>query len=294
MSLAEIEDDVTLYNLLPKKTRNQIAKEQCYAWGRNIVKKLQNGMHKQGENDFLADVEFVSLVAEARAFSQIYYYGTDPVPTNDDFDTVINQPVLGKSELRYASLITEIELVKLLLPSSEGREWNISSGRNIKIERLINNLRSTREICRDKRADLYVRTSVHLITAYQLEYNLNYRYLTNDIVSTSLESRKTILTHYRRLIRDLYKEIISYEHKADADLQSTYASVMEDLDNAQKALKRKHLANLRSEDDAFVGRFSKIDPVQYHEHINMRRVSSAVHSFHPTEIQRVKMKWGLE
>lgn len=294
MTAAEIEDDVRLFSWLPKNIRDQIAKEQCYAWGRNIVKKLQNGMHKQGESDFLADVEFVSLVAEARAFSQIYYYGTQPVPKNDDFDTIINQLALGKSELRYASLMTEIELVKLLLPSSEGREWDVSSGRNIKVEQLINNLRSTREICRDKRADLYVRASVHLITAYHLDYTLNYRYLTNNIVSTSLESRKTTLKHYRRMIRDLYKEIISYEHKADEDLQRAYTSVMEDLDNAQKALKKKYLVNARSDDDAFVARFLQIDPAQYQEHINVRRLSSAVHSFHPDEIQRVKMKWRLE
>jgi hypothetical protein len=294
LTLAEIQDDVTLYNLLPKKTRDQIAKEQCYAWSRNIVKRLQNGMHKQGENDFLADVEFTSLVAEARAFSQIYYYGTEPVPTNDDFDTVISQPLLGKSELRYASLVTEIELVKLLLPSSEDREWNISSGRNIGIEQLINNLRSTREVCRDKRADLYVRASVHLITAYNLEYTLNFRYLTNDIVSTSLESRKTILTHYRKLIRDLYKEIVNYEHRADDDLQRRYTSAIEDLDTAQKALKRKHLTTLRSDDGTFVARFSQIDPTQYQEHFNLRRLGSAVHSFHPDEIRKVKIKWGIQ
>jgi hypothetical protein len=293
MSVAEIEEDTSLYSLLPKKTRNEIAKEQCYAWGRNIVKKVQNGMHRQGENDFLSDVEFSSLVAEARAFSQIYDYGTDAVPTHDDFDSVINQPALGKSGIRYASLMNEIELVKLLLPSSERGESDTISERNVKIEQLINNLRSTREICRDKRADLYVRASVHLITAYHLEYNLKYRYLTNDIVHKSAEARRKLLTHYQRTIRELYKEIISYEHKTDDDLQKKYNQIMEDLGNARKALKKKYFVAARV-NDAFASKFSKIDPAQYQKHNNESRLSSAVHDFSPDEIQKVKTKWGLE
>jgi hypothetical protein len=294
MSIAEIEDDTFLYSLLPKKTRNQIAKEQCYAWGRNIVKKVQNGMHRQGENDFLSDAEFSSLVAEARAFSQIYYYGTDTVPTHDDFHSVINKPVLGKSEVRYASLMNEIELVKLLLPSSERQESDTNSERNVRIEQLINNLRSTREICRDKRADLYVRASAHLITAYHLEYNLKYRYLTNDIVHKSAEARTKLLTHYQRTIRELYKEIIRYEHKTDDDLQKKYSAIMEDLSNARKALKKKYFVTLRENDDAFASKFSKIDPAQFQKHINVSRLSSAAHDFSPDEIQKVKAKWGLE
>jgi hypothetical protein len=292
MSVAEIEDDTFLYSLLPKKTRNQIAKEQCYAWGRNIVKRVQNGMHRQGENDFLSDVEFSSLVAEARAFSQIYYYGTDAVPTHDDFDSVINQPLLGKSEIRYASLMNEIELVKLLLPSSERGESD--SERKVRIEHLINNLQSTREICRDKRADLYVRASVHLITAYHLEYNLKYRYLTNEIVHKSAEARRKLLTHYQKTIRELYKEIISYEHKTDDDLQKKYCAIMEDLDNARKALKKKYYVTPQVNGDAFASTFSKIDSAQYQKHINVSRLSSAVHDFSPDEIQKVKTKWGLE
>jgi hypothetical protein len=292
MSPAEIEDDIRLYRLLPQATRYAIAKEQCYAWGRNIVKKLQNGMHRRGELEFLADVELSSLVAEARAFSQIYYYGTAPVPPNDDFDSVIKQPVVGKEELRYASLVAEIELVNLLIPASS--DGDIDLGRSTKIERLIDNLRSTREMCRDKRADLYVRASAHLITAYHLEYNLNYRYLTNETAGTSLESRKHKLRHCLDSIEKISKEIISYEHKADDDLQKKYALVVADLREAEKALKRKYSLIPTPEVDPILTRFSGLDAAGYLTHLNSSRLRAAMHDFNTDEIQRLKTKWEYE
>jgi hypothetical protein len=294
MSVAEIEDDTRLYNLLPATTRHKIAKEQCYAWSRNIVKKVLNGMHCQGENEFLSDEEFSSLVAEARAFSQIYYYGSNDVPMHDDFDSVINRSALGNSELRYASLMTEIELVKLLLPSSESEGRYVSPDRNLRIEHLINNLRSTREICRDKRADLYVRASVHLITAHHLEYNLRYRYFTDDLVHTSSDSRRKELRQCQRTIRDLYRAIITYQHKSSDDLQNKYYAIMKDLDTARKIHEKKYIVVSQAKDDSFTATFSETMPAGFPNNVSLDGINSAVYEFSPGEIRKVKAKWGLD
>lgn len=294
MSQAEIEDDIRLYNLLPQATRHGIAREQCYAWGRNIVKKLQNGMHRRGELDFLADVEISSLVAEARAFSQIYYYGTAAVPLNDDFDSVIRQAVVGKSELRYASLMAEIELVNLLIAASDSGERDTAFGRNTNVERLITNLRSTREMCRDKRADLYVRASLHLMTAYHLEYNLNYRYLTNDTVGRSMESRRQKLTHCLDSIDRIYEDIVSYEHKADEDVRRKYALVVQDLRKAEDALNRKYQMIATPEGDSVTARFAGLDSASYSAHHGGSRLNAAMHDFSAEAIQRIKAKWECE
>lgn len=292
MSPTEVEDDIRLYKLLPPAARHAIAKEQCYAWGRNIVKKLQNRMHRRGQLDFLADVELSSLVAEARAFSQIYYYGTAPVPFNDDFDSVIKRPVVGKEELRYASLVAEIELVNLRIPASS--DGDVEVGRNTRIEKLINDLRSTREMCRDKRADLYVRASTHLITAYHLEYNLNYRYLTNETAGKSLESRKHKLKHCLDSIEKIYEEIVNYEHKVDADLQKRYALVVADLRDAENALKRKYSLIMTPEHDPIVAKFSALDTATYSGHRSGSRIFEAMHDFSADDIERVKTKWEYE
>ncbi len=69
---------------------------------------------------------------------------------------------------------------------------------------------------------------------------------------------------------------------------------MADLDNARKALKKKYFVTPRVNDDAFASKLSKMDPAQYQKHINESRLNSAVHDFSPDEIQRVKIKWGLE
>lgn len=291
MSIEEIETDISLFNMVPNKTKNEMAKEQCYAWGRNIVKKIQSGMHKQGEYDFISDIELTCLVAEARAFSQVYYYGVDPVGMNDDFDSVIKKDVVGKAELRYASLMNEIELVNLLLPSPQKQAREINSGRNTKIEKLINNLKATREMCRDKRADLYVRASTHLISAYYFEYNLNYRYMTNDIIDKSLESRKKTLQYYKKTIEQLYKEIVAYEHKVDNDLENKYYSVMEDLKNAKKKHKKTIIGSKHSKTDIFIGKFSNVDALEYEQHLKLDNIYSAVHSFSEEEIDRLKEKW---
>lgn len=297
MSETEIEDDIKLFNMLPIENQNEFIKEQCYAWSRNIVKKVQNGIFKQGEYKFISDYELTCKVAEARAFSQGYYYGTNDITTNDDFDNVINKNILGKSELRYLSLMNEIELVNLFQPSSllsQKRENNRNSGRNVKIEKLIEHLKKTREILRDKRADLFVRTSIHLITAYYYEYNLNYRYLTNNVIDKSLESRKKRLASYKKTIKDLYKEIRSYEHKANNDLEDRYHSIMEDLRIAEKRLKIKYIKTLKNTDDIFINKFKQVNDKEYAQHIKLNNIKAAIHKFRDNEIQIVKTKWGMK
>ncbi len=292
LSQAEVEDDIALFRLLPQDVRHQVAREQCYAWSRNIVKRLQNGMYSRGGLGFIADGEFTSLVAEARAFSQIYYYGVAAVPDNDDFDSVIKQPVVGKSELRYASLMSEIELAKLLNPGT--CDGGMDLGRNTRIEKLIDNLRATREISRDRRADLYVRASAHLITAYHLEYNLNHRYLTNEAAGRSLESRKQVLQNCRSAIERIYKEIVSYERRPNRDLRDQYALIVQDLREAEEDLKRKYRLIEQPEPDPVVARFASIDSASYAMHMAGERLTAAAHDFGDDEVARVKSKWEYE
>jgi len=294
MNTAEIEEDIKLFDKLPSKRKQSMTQEHCYAWGRNIVKKIQNGMYKQGEYDFMSDQELSGLIAEARAFSQVYYYGFDiEIKEDYDFDSVIKNVLGDKSQLRYASLMTEIELVSLLLPST-GTQMGVDElGRNIKIERLIDNLKSTREISRDKRADLYIRASIHLITAYYYEYNLNYRYLTNSAADKSLEGRKKRLNHYIKMIDKLYKEIKEYERKYNSDLEMQYNAVIQDLKGVRKELKRKYtISLLRDESDIFVNKFMAIDSSEYQEHMRLNYINSAVHEFSEDVIERVKAKWS--
>jgi hypothetical protein len=218
MSIEEIEDDIKLFNMLPKEIKGEIIKEQCYSWGRNIVKKIQNCMYKHGEYDFISDYELSCKVAEARAFSQVYYYGPISIEKiNDDFHDVVNKEILGKSELRYLSLMSEIELLDLFQPISRSAKKNSidgSVGRNMKIEKLIDNLKSIREIFRDKRADLYVRTSINLITAIHLEFNINNRYIVNDVLGKSLDSKEKKIKRIKSNIKSLYNEIKNYEHQS--------------------------------------------------------------------------------
>jgi len=295
MNEVEIEDDIRLYNMLPIKTKNSMVKEQCYAWGRNMVKKLQNGMYKQGEYDFISDDELSCKVAEARAFSQVYYYGISPVTLNDDFDNVIIKDILGKSELRYISLINEIDLVNLLQSSSQStlkkfREGHY--GRNMKVEKLIGRLSLTREIYRDIRADLYVRASIELITANYYEYNLNYRYLTNDAIDKSFESRKKKIDHYLKIIRSLRREINDYEHKTNEDIEKIYQAIVKDIKAARKKLKNKTVKNISNSDDVLATLFTNVEKEEYEKHRDLNKISSSIHDFSTNEILRLKTKWG--
>lgn len=295
MNEVEIEDDIRLYNMLPIKTQNTMVKEQCYAWGRNMVKKLQNGMYKQGEYDFISDDELSCKVAEARAFSQVYYYGTNHVTSNDDFDNVIIKDILGKSELRYISLINEIDLVNLLQSSSQSSQKRFREGhhgRNMKVEKLIGRLSATREIYRDIRADLYVRASIELISANYYEYNLNYRYMTNDAIDKSLESRKGKIDHYLKTIKTLRREIYVYEHKKNEDVEKIYQVIVKDLKTARKKLENKSLKNTNNTEDILANLFNNIEKEEYKEHRELKKISSSIHDFSKNEILRLKTKWG--
>jgi hypothetical protein len=187
--------------------------------------------------------------------------------------------------------VNEIELVNLFLPASQKQAWGLNSGRNTKIEKLINNLKATRELCRDKRADLYVRASIHLISAYYFEYNLNYRYLTNDIIDKSLDSRRKKLRYYKKTIQEIYKETLAYEHRTDDDLEKRYHSVMEDLKIAERKLKRKIKLTTKNVNDVFLRKFSHVDVADYEQHTKLNKISSAIHNFSSDEIKRIAAKW---
>ncbi|MCT4586807.1 MAG: hypothetical protein N4A71_03235 [Carboxylicivirga sp.] len=294
LSESEIRDDIKLFNELPEEIRNSMIKEQCYAWSRNMVKKIQNGLYKQGEYAFISDSELSCKIAEARAFSQIYYNGSNSISTINDFDMIINKDNLGKSELRYLSLMNEIELVNLYQPNSnsiQNSNSHSSSGRNIKIEKLIDRLESTREILRDKRADLYVRTSIHLLTALHLEYNLNHRYLNNELLDVTISSRKNKLKDHKRKIIKLYKDTKNYEHKINDDLDSKYRVIIKDLKIAKKQLRNKRKININDVNDPIIEHFNKHEFNNYSNNKTFENLSQRLYKFSDNEISGLKTKW---
>lgn len=236
ISEADIEADINMFNILSEKDRKAIIIEQCYAWSRNIVKKLPKLLHMRGDN-FISDEEWEMQVAEALAYAQIYYFGPDDTMIYQ-YETIANQEIIGKKELRYLRLLCEISLCNLQQHMiMEGANEIINSNlKNDNIDKVISMLETTRELCRGKRAELFVRSSANLINAYKLSYNLNYRF---SLAKDCREARSEKIREIWKKITNIRQETRKYEHRDDYKVEIAYAEAYKEYRLWKKELNRK-------------------------------------------------------
>ena len=237
ISEEDVEVDTLMFNILPEEKRRSIIDEQCYAWSRNIVKKLPKLLHMRSDT-FISDDEWQMQVMEALAYAQTYYFGSDAVVINR-YETIINQDMIGKRELRYLRLLCEISLCNLVqqhVGIAGANEIVTSNQKNDNIDKVISMLETTRELCRGKRSELFVRSSANLINAYCLSYNLNYRFsLAEDCRGLRAEQIHDI---WRKIIR-IRKETRKREQQDDFKVEASYSEAYEEYKSWKKELKTK-------------------------------------------------------
>lgn len=283
MSLLHIQQDVELFNYLRPDLKEGIIKEQCYAWGRNMVKRLQRRLQQSNDYAFISDAELACKIYEAKSFAQLYYYGTNDIPKNDGADLIIDKNLIGKSELRYLSLLNEISMIEIFISTKESE---------LNIDRIINNLRRTADLCRDKRADLYVRNLLYLMRAHYLDYNWCNRYVF-DNPHILPQKKKEILQNKIKEIRHIYKSIIKYEHRRDEEVYSVYQEAQNNLICCGKEIKIKYEKVNCDEDDFIFKAFHNISSGVFNEHTNLQLLKNRTHLFDSVEIQRIKDKWAI-
>lgn len=284
MSLPHIREDVELFNCLHSKDKEKIIKEQCYAWGRNMVKRLQRRM-MQSCNKFISDAELVCKISEAKSFAQLYYYGAKDVPKNDSAEIIIDKPLIGKSELRYLSLLNEISLIELFVTKNESESYNI--------EKLISNLKRTVDLCRDKRADLYVRNSLLLMKAYYLEYDWSNRFSDGN-TPIKIQKNKAILKTKIKQVKELYKRIIKYEHRRDIEVYSVYKDTLNKFRICKKELKLHYKKVAIDNNDIIVNGFNELTSNSFRMHFRLQNINSKTFEPSTTEIAKIINKWSLE
>lgn len=286
MELNDIRTDVELFNYLDAQDKEKMIKEQCYAWGRNMVKRLQRQM-LQSNNTFISDEELVRKIYEAKSFAQLYYYGIKNVPDNDSAEGIFEKSLIGKSELRYLSLLNEISLIELA--TNETRS---------DIEKIIVNLGRTIELCRDKRADLYVRNSLLLMKAYFIEYDTKNRYSdkknSNDAQKNTVQDNKAIIQTKIKQVKHIYKDIIKYEHRKDVEVSFVYKDTLDKLRMCKNELKL-HFKEVSVDNDDFIVKGFNVLTIQtYETHKELQKLNDKIFIPLSSEIEKIKNKWSIE
>ncbi|MDE5562784.1 MAG: hypothetical protein K2J01_04485 [Clostridiales bacterium] len=298
LDIYDIKEATHIFNKLPADVKDSIVREQCYAWGRNIVKRLTNN---RNNFDFLPDEELRCKSAEARALAYAYYYGAI-----DDFNVDISNKisVLGKKELRYLSLINEIAFIDLYTPIPNVKENFEHSGMIDdlhKIENLIKELERVCAQCRDKRGDLYIRNSLHLMEAYLIEFNLKYRYRID-----SAKNNYSDLLVCQKKIANVYSDLKNYESQASEEIYATYGQISaeicvikKELKNRRKTIKGKKRIKYEERDMILVEKILNGSKDKYLTHDALEHIKRQVFDFdldqeHQKRISDIKTVWGVK
>jgi predicted RNA-binding protein with RPS1 domain len=130
-----------------------------------------------------------------------------------------------------------------------------------------------------------------LLTALHLEYNLNHRYLNNELLDVTISSRKNKLKDHKRKIIKLYKDTKNYEHKINDDLDSKYRVIIKDLKIAKKQLRNKRKININDVNDPIIEHFNKHEFNNYSNNKTFENLSQRLYKFSDNEISGLKTKW---
>lgn len=230
-----IESDVRMFAMLPKKNREKLVEEQCYAWSRNIIKKLPILLYMKS-NRFVSDYEWDMMIEEALSFAELYYFGVE-LQNVQQFDTIINSKIIGKKELRYLRLLCETTQIGLL-------RQNIGvNAKNDAVDTLISMLYRTRELCRGKRTELFVRSSADLIDAYRIAYNLNYRF---SMSQDCRESRNSQIERTWKQISIIRNETRKHQHRDEYLVDKAYEKAKKEYRIWKLEVKEKILFRRKS------------------------------------------------
>src|SRR6185295_10282161 len=112
-------------------------------------------------------------------------------------------------------------------------------------------------------------------------FNLNSRYIENDLIEKSLPSRKKQLRAFRRQINALYRDIVDYEHKRNNDLEEKYASIRRELKLLEKSMSKriKIVTRAQATGDALLESFRALTLPSCQDNTNLNSLTAAVHDF---------------
>jgi hypothetical protein len=263
--------------------------EQCYAWSRNIVKQLQKKLDKHDKDIFISDDEIECKISESLAFAYIYYYSKNNIPINGGREVILERGIIGESELRYLSLLNEIELVELLFPLIQSTFGSSDTQETKKIDKLLENLERTRELCKGIRGDLYIRNSLHLIKALLIEFNFNYRFS----LDINLKDRRKQINIMQIKIENVFKDVRSYEHGMNEAADDLNKRVKKEVKIIKNENKRWFIKFSHNENDNLINLINNIDNSQLINHCNLQKIQNAVHQHEPAVIESIKKRWRI-
>ncbi len=293
----DLIEDMNNFKLLSLEVKEKIIKEQCYAWSRNIVKWLHKNIHSSWDSSFtvsfemkdkpfVSDDERICKISEATAFARLYFYGARACEMSDfsDFDIVISTNLIKKEQQRYLTLINEISLIDLnrqfLMDYDIHKVPTSNITDNVSIEIAIEHIKQTRDACKGLRVDLFARNTALLMKAILIQYNLNIRYNMGD--ESTEKYRIETVKKLKDEVKNLYNEVVNYEHCENEDVKSVRNSVIAELKLAYREI--KHWKFVTASKDIKATEIEKAKSTKHPTYVDMPSLRV---------VDTIKERWGL-
>lgn len=294
---SDLIEDMENFKSLSPTVKENIIKEQCYAWSRNIVKWLQKNIYSCWDSSFsssyvmkdkffVSDDERICKISEATAFARLYFYGAKACEMNDfcDFDIVISTKLIKKEQQRYLTLINEISLIDInrkLSMDYDLKNTIVSNNvNNYSIESVIDHITQTRDACKGLRVDLFARNTALLMKAILIQYNLNTRYNMGD--ESTEKYRVATIKKIKNEVKSLYNDVVKYEHCANEDVKSVRNSVITELKFAKKEI--KHWKFVNAQKDIKIVNMENAESIKHPSYVDMSSLKI---------VNVIKERWNL-